>query len=146
MRWTRFTPSGDPAAGDGSLTQTIRDVGAVSRALSRATPGDVVGARGPFGTSWGLDAAVGHDLVIVAGGVGLAPLRPVVPEAPPVLPVPPPTAPTEEPETVPPLLPPTAAPVPPPPGRLPVVPDPCAVPPGFAELAAAVTRAPPFAA
>jgi NAD(P)H-flavin reductase len=70
--------SGDPAAGDGSLTQTIRDVGAVSRALSRATPGDVVGARGPFGTSWGLDAAVGHDLVIVAGGVGLAPLRPVV--------------------------------------------------------------------
>lgn len=70
--------SGDAAAGDGSITQTIRDVGAVSRALSRALPGDVIGARGPYGTGWGLDSAVGHDLVIVAGGVGLAPLRPVV--------------------------------------------------------------------
>jgi NAD(P)H-flavin reductase len=70
--------SGDPAARDGSLTQTIRDVGAVSRALYQARPGDVVGARGPFGTSWGLDTAVGRDLVIVAGGVGLAPLRPVL--------------------------------------------------------------------
>ncbi len=70
--------SGDPAAGDGSLTQTIRDVGAVSRALCRSEPGDIVGVRGPFGTSWDLDSAAGHDLVIVAGGVGLAPLRPVV--------------------------------------------------------------------
>jgi len=34
--------------------------------------------RGPFGTSWGLEEAAGRDLVIVAGGVGLAPLRPVV--------------------------------------------------------------------
>jgi NAD(P)H-flavin reductase len=70
--------SGDPSAGDGSLTQTIRDVGAVSRALHQAAPGDLLGARGPFGTGWGLDTAAGHDLVIVAGGVGLAPLRPVV--------------------------------------------------------------------
>jgi NAD(P)H-flavin reductase len=70
--------SGDPGASDGSLTHTIRDVGAISRALSQARPGDVIGARGPFGTSWGLDTALGHDLVIVAGGVGLAPLRPVL--------------------------------------------------------------------
>jgi hypothetical protein len=70
--------SGDPAVGDGSLTQTIRDVGAVSRALCQARPGDLVGVRRPFGTSWGLNTAVGRDLVIVAGGVGLAPLRPVV--------------------------------------------------------------------
>lgn len=70
--------SGDPGASDGSLTHTIRDVGAISRALSQAGPGDVIGARGPFGTSWGLDTALGHDLVIVAGGVGLAPLRPVL--------------------------------------------------------------------
>jgi NAD(P)H-flavin reductase len=41
-------------------------------------PGTVVGARGPYGTGWQLDSAVGHDLVVVAGGVGLAPLRPVV--------------------------------------------------------------------
>jgi NAD(P)H-flavin reductase len=70
--------SGDPTAGDGSLTHTIRDVGAVSRALCRSAPGDVIGVRGPFGTSWGLDWAAGGDLVIVAGGVGLAPLRPVL--------------------------------------------------------------------
>ena len=70
--------SGDPAAGDGSLTHTIRDVGAVSGALHRARPGDLVGVRGPFGTGWDLDPARGDDLVIVAGGVGLAPLRPVL--------------------------------------------------------------------
>ena len=70
--------SGDPAAGDGSLTQTIRNVGAVSGALCRARPGDLVGARGPFGTCWDLDPARGDDLLIVAGGVGLAPLRPVL--------------------------------------------------------------------
>ena len=70
--------SGDPSLGDGALTQTIRDVGAVSRALHDAQAGDLVGVRGPFGTTWGLDTAVGHDLVIVAGGVGLAPLRPVL--------------------------------------------------------------------
>jgi NAD(P)H-flavin reductase len=70
--------SGDPSVMDGSLTHTIRDVGAVSRALHRAEPGDLIGVRGPFGTGWGLDTAAGHDLVIVAGGVGLAPLRPVL--------------------------------------------------------------------
>jgi NAD(P)H-flavin reductase len=70
--------SGDPAAADGTLTQTIRDVGAVSRALCGSRPGDVVGVRGPFGVGWGLDQAAGKDLLIVAGGVGLAPLRPVV--------------------------------------------------------------------
>jgi NAD(P)H-flavin reductase len=70
--------SGDPSARDGSLTNTIRDVGAVSRALCRTRPGHVIGVRGPYGTSWGLDTAVGRDLVIVAGGVGLAPVRPIL--------------------------------------------------------------------
>ncbi len=70
--------SGDPTSGDGSLTSTIRDVGAVSRSLCQSRPGDLIGVRGPFGTSWGLAEAAGHDLLIVAGGVGLAPLRPVV--------------------------------------------------------------------
>ena len=70
--------SGDPTTRDGSLTQTIRDVGAVSRALTATRAGDVIGVRGPYGHGWGLDQAAGHDLVIIAGGVGLAPLRPVV--------------------------------------------------------------------
>lgn len=58
--------------------QTVRDVGAVSRALHDAQVGQVLGVRGPFGVGWDLDAAVGKDVVVVAGGLGLAPLRPVV--------------------------------------------------------------------
>jgi len=70
--------SGDPTVADGSITHTIRAVGAVSRALHDAEPGTVVGVRGPFGTTWGLAEAAGRDLVMVAGGVGLCPLRPAV--------------------------------------------------------------------
>ncbi len=70
--------SGDPGHQDGTLSQTIRAVGAVSRALHDAPVGSPVGVRGPFGTSWDLVSAAGRDLVIVAGGVGLAPLRSVV--------------------------------------------------------------------
>jgi NAD(P)H-flavin reductase len=69
--------SGDPRD-PGCLSQTIRDVGAVSRALNDSAPGDVVGVRGPFGTSWDPASAAGRDVVIVAGGVGLAPLRPLI--------------------------------------------------------------------
>nr|WP_231995755.1 FAD/NAD(P)-binding protein [Mycobacterium sp. 852002-51163_SCH5372311] len=70
--------SGDPTVTDGSITHTVRAVGAVSRALHDAQPGTVVGVRGPFGTSWGLSEAAGRDLVMVAGGVGLCPLRPAI--------------------------------------------------------------------
>jgi len=70
--------SGDPSITDGTITHTIRSVGAVSAALCAAEPGSTIGVRGPFGTSWGLREAAGRDLIIVAGGVGLAPLRPVV--------------------------------------------------------------------
>lgn len=70
--------SGDPSLSDGTITHTIRAVGAVSAALCALEPGSTVGVRGPFGTTWGLEQAAGRDLVVVAGGVGLAPLRPVV--------------------------------------------------------------------
>lgn len=70
--------SGDPSCTDGTITHTIRSVGAVSAALCAAEPGSTLGMRGPFGTAWGLEDAAGRDLVVVAGGVGLAPLRPVV--------------------------------------------------------------------
>jgi NAD(P)H-flavin reductase len=66
------------AAADGSLTHTIRAVGPVTRAVCATGPGDVLGVRGPFGTAWPVEAASGGDLVIVAGGIGLAPLRPAV--------------------------------------------------------------------
>ncbi|MER6828040.1 FAD/NAD(P)-binding protein [Streptosporangium sp. NPDC000563] len=67
-------------ARSGGYVQTIRAVGAVSAALCRMRPGDVVGVRGPYGTSWDLPAAAGLDVVVAAGGLGLAPLRPVVRE------------------------------------------------------------------
>ena len=70
--------SGVPSPTDDTITHTVRDVGAVSRALHDAQPGAQIGLRGPFGTNWGLDTAIDRDLVIVAGGVGLAPLRPIV--------------------------------------------------------------------
>jgi anaerobic sulfite reductase subunit B len=62
----------------GLLTHTVRAVGAVSRALHGTAPGGVVGVRGPFGTGWDVPSAAGHDVVVVAGGIGLAPLRPVL--------------------------------------------------------------------
>ena len=69
--------SGDPAQ-PAPLEHTIRNVGAVTRALVNAAPGTEIGVRGPFGTSWDVDDAVGHDVVFVTGGIGLAPLRPAI--------------------------------------------------------------------
>jgi NAD(P)H-flavin reductase len=69
--------SGDPAQPE-VVVHTIRAVGAVTRALQKLQKGDVVGVRGPFGTAWPVREAQGHDLVIVAGGIGLAPLRPAI--------------------------------------------------------------------
>jgi NAD(P)H-flavin reductase len=69
--------SGDP--GDPSrLVQTIRAAGSVTDALTSVSPGDVVGVRGPFGTSWPTKAVEGGDLLIITGGIGLAPLRPAI--------------------------------------------------------------------
>ena len=69
--------SGDPA-GDGPVVHTIRDVGAVTHALCGLSPGDTVGVRGPFGTHWPVEQAAGGDVVVVAGGIGLPPLRPAI--------------------------------------------------------------------
>ena len=63
---------------DGFLVHTVRAVGAVSAAICAAKPGAVLGVRGPFGTAWPLSDALGHDVLVVAGGVGLAPLRTAV--------------------------------------------------------------------
>ncbi len=69
--------SSDPATPQ-QLRHTIRAVGNVTRALTRLTAGDTLGLRGPFGTAWPVEAVRGHDIVIVAGGLGLAPLRPAI--------------------------------------------------------------------
>lgn len=69
--------SGDPAS-SGPLVHTIRAVGPVSAALTRLQRGDHIGIRGPFGTGWPVAEAGGSDLVVIAGGLGLAPLRPAL--------------------------------------------------------------------
>ncbi len=61
-----------------TLGHTIRVVGAVTRAIERLGRGGIVGLRGPFGRGWPIERLDGGDVVMVAGGIGLAPLRPVV--------------------------------------------------------------------
>jgi NAD(P)H-flavin reductase len=62
----------------GPVVITVRAVGAVTSAVCASEPGAVLGLRGPFGNSWPIDVAEGGDVVVVAGGIGLAPLRPVL--------------------------------------------------------------------
>jgi anaerobic sulfite reductase subunit B len=67
--------SGDTA---GPLIHTVRAVGAVTEAICASRPGTVLGVRGPFGNAWPCNSETGCDVVIVAGGIGLAPLRPAI--------------------------------------------------------------------
>ncbi len=60
------------------LCHTIRLVGSVTRSIAGLGKGGLVGIRGPFGKGWPLDQLDGRDLVLVAGGIGLAPVRPMV--------------------------------------------------------------------
>jgi NAD(P)H-flavin reductase len=69
--------SGDPARSQ-RLVHTIRAVGAVTRALTSARKGDIVGIRGPFGAPWPIEAAAGRDVLVIAGGIGVAPVRPIL--------------------------------------------------------------------
>ncbi len=69
--------SSDPGS-PGTLLHTIREAGNVTGALARRRVGDVIGIRGPYGSAWPMEAAVGQDLIIVTGGIGLAPLRPAI--------------------------------------------------------------------
>ncbi|MDE3086841.1 MAG: FAD/NAD(P)-binding protein [Acidobacteriota bacterium] len=64
------SPPGDAPV----VEHTVRDVGPVTHAMCTAPPGTLVGVRGPFGTDWGIEGAAG-DVVVAAGGIGLAPLR-----------------------------------------------------------------------
>lgn len=72
-----FTISSYP--GDtSSFELTIRSVGRVTSAVHRLKVGDHVGIRGPYGNGWPLKRAVEKSLLIVSGGSGCAPLRPVI--------------------------------------------------------------------
>lgn len=69
--------SGDPTKPQ-TVVHTVRAMGAVTEAMRELKRGDPVGVRGPYGTSWPVEKARGADVVIVAGGIGLAPLRPAL--------------------------------------------------------------------
>ena len=69
--------SGDPED-RARLLYTVRSVGKTTQALVSSRPGDAVGMRGPYGSHWPLKVARGKDVLIVAGGIGLAPLRPAI--------------------------------------------------------------------
>jgi len=69
--------SGNPDAPD-TLVHTTRAVGTVTKAMRNLKAGGSIGVRGPYGQHWPVEEAVGYDVVIVAGGIGLAPLRPAL--------------------------------------------------------------------
>jgi NAD(P)H-flavin reductase len=69
--------SSDPQQSD-LVGHTVRFVGNVTKAINRLKIGDVVGVRGPFGTSWPVDKLEGKDLIIAVGGIGIPPLRPAI--------------------------------------------------------------------
>ena len=69
--------SGDPGEND-KIVHTTRAVGNVTNAMWKLGVGQTIGVRGPFGTAWPVEAAEGSDVVIVTGGIGLAPLRPAI--------------------------------------------------------------------
>ncbi len=69
--------SADPRSSE-TWAHTVRVVGNVTRTLANLPKGETVGLRGPFGTGWPIEQCKGRDVILVAGGIGLAPLRPVI--------------------------------------------------------------------
>lgn len=72
-----FTPSSNPKI-ENNMEITIMDVGRVTSQLHRMEKGEAVGIRGPYGTSYPLEEFEGREVLIVGGGVGLAPLRSLI--------------------------------------------------------------------
>lgn len=60
------------------LVHTVRAVGAVSSALCELSAGEWLGVRGPFGRGWPVEEAADVDVIVIAGGLGLAPVRPAI--------------------------------------------------------------------
>jgi NAD(P)H-flavin reductase len=69
--------SGDPGK-PGRMVHTIRAVGAVTKVMRTWKRGSVIGLRGPYGKGWPIEESRGNDIIIIGGGIGLAPLRPAL--------------------------------------------------------------------
>jgi NAD(P)H-flavin reductase len=64
---------------DGSnMLHTIRFVGRVTNAIAKLNVGGAIGVRGPFGVGWPVEACRGRNVILLSGGLGLAPLRPMI--------------------------------------------------------------------
>ena len=72
-----FSPCPDSAVRE-NFEITVRAVGNVTKTLDRLNVGDVVGVRGPYGTCWPLEEAKNKNILIIAGGLGINPIRPVI--------------------------------------------------------------------
>lgn len=72
------TAKRDAANSTTSLWHTIRGVGTVSKGFLQLQPGDMLGVRGGFGIGWPIASCQGRDVLIITGGIGLAPLRPTI--------------------------------------------------------------------
>jgi NAD(P)H-flavin reductase len=69
--------SGDP--GDKSrIVHTIRAYGSVTSKMMTLRKEDMIGVRGPFGSHWPIEKLKGYDILLIAGGIGIAPLRPAL--------------------------------------------------------------------
>jgi len=62
------------------VAHTVRFVGSVTKAFSILEKDSLIGFRGPYGIGWPMDLAIGRNLILIAGGIGLPPLRPVIRE------------------------------------------------------------------
>ena len=69
-----------PSRSDGSFELAVREVGNVTSALHRLKPGSKVAVRGPYGTSFPIEDMKGQDILFVAGGIGLFPMRSLINE------------------------------------------------------------------
>jgi len=69
-----FTPSSSPSESE-QMALTVMQAGRVTSALHELSPGATLGLRGPYGNAYPLDEFAGRDILILGGGVGLAPLR-----------------------------------------------------------------------
>lgn len=61
-----------------TLIHTVREAGVVTRQMAKLKAGEVIGVRGPFGTDWPMDVAKGMDILVMAGGIAFAPVRPII--------------------------------------------------------------------
>lgn len=64
---------------DTIIEHTVRSIGVVTKAIVGGIGvGSTVGVRGPYGNGWPLAEVEGMDIVVIGGGIGIAPLRPIV--------------------------------------------------------------------